>query len=162
AEAGYINQAHRWNWGLIGGQVPYLSGGFQSGIAVDNSGQPVGVDQLFIFRQTERSASGLAAHPFNRAQRVEFQARVTQISFDEIVDTTTFDLNTGAELTDNRSETSLANTLNLGTTSAAFVTDTSNFGATSPVAGERYRFEVDPTFGTINYTGVLADYRRYF
>src|SRR5205085_2676448 len=23
----YLNQAHRLNWGLVGGQVPYLSGG---------------------------------------------------------------------------------------------------------------------------------------
>src|SRR5206468_10138011 len=34
--------------------------------------------------------------------------------------------------------------------------------ATSPVQGTRYRVEADPTFGSISYTGVLADYRRYF
>jgi outer membrane protein assembly factor BamA len=44
----------------------------------------------------------------------------------------------------------------------ALVFDTSSFGATSPVQGQRYRFEVAPAFGTINFTGVLADYRRYF
>ena len=36
------------------------------------------------------------------------------------------------------------------------------FGATSPVQGQRYRFEASPTFGSINFTGLLADYRRYF
>ena len=40
--------------------------------------------------------------------------------------------------------------------------DTSNFGATSPVQGQRYRFEAAPTFGTVNFTSLLADYRRYF
>jgi outer membrane protein assembly factor BamA len=41
------------------------------------------------------------------------------------------------------------------------VFDNSLYGATSPVAGQRYRFELTPTAGTIAFTGVLADYRRY-
>jgi outer membrane protein assembly factor BamA len=41
------------------------------------------------------------------------------------------------------------------------VHDTANFGATSPVQGQRYRIEASPTFGSINYTGLIADYRRY-
>jgi len=36
------------------------------------------------------------------------------------------------------------------------------FGATSPLLGERYRLEVSPTFGELRFTGILADYRRYF
>ena len=39
--------------------------------------------------------------------------------------------------------------------------DTSIFGATSPILGKRYRFEVSPTFGDVNFTGILADYRHY-
>src|SRR5262249_19726478 len=46
--------------------------------------------------------------------------------------------------------------------SAALVFDTSNFGATGPVAGSRYRLEVSPAFGEIQYQGLLLDYRRYF
>ena len=161
AEIAYFNSSHRWNWGIIAGQIPYLSGGFQSGISVAG-GQPVGVDQSIVYRQTERSASGILAYPFNRARRVEFQAGVSQIAFDQIVQTTTYDPFTGAILSTNTSQQSLAQPLTLASSSAAFVTDTSNYGATSPVSGQRYRFEVDPTFGTIDFAGVLADYRRYF
>jgi len=57
--------------------------------------------------------------------------------------------------------TSLAPPLTLGTGSAALVFDTSIFGATSPVQGQRYRLEVSPSFGALRYTSVLADYRRY-
>jgi hypothetical protein len=160
AEVAYINRTHRWNWGLVGGQVPYLSGGFQSGLTTVN-GQVVGVEESIIFRQTERSVSGLTAYPFSRASRVEFQAGVAQISFDQEVRTTTFDPVTGAVIDDRRDNSSLGPALTLGTASAAFVSDTSQFGATSPVAGQRYRLEVDPTFGSISYAGVLADYRRY-
>jgi Tol biopolymer transport system component len=161
AQVMYMNQAHRWNWGVVGGQIPYLSGGFASGItAVGN--EPAEVDQTILFRQTEQSAAALVAYPFNRSERVEFQAGVTQISFDQIVQTTTFSLVTGNLLSDDTATTSLANPLTLATTTAAFVYDTSNYGATSPVQGQRYRLEASPAFGSINFTSVLADYRRYF
>ncbi len=45
---------------------------------------------------------------------------------------------------------------------AALVYDSSLFGATAPILGQSYRFEVTPTFGTLNFTTVLADYRKYF
>jgi Tol biopolymer transport system component len=161
AEVGYFNQAHRWNWGVVAGQVPYLSAGFASGVGFVGS-EPVQEDQTIVFRQTERSATAIVAYPFNKAERVEFQAAATQISFDEIVRSTVYSLNTGQVLSDDTTTTPLARSLNLATTAAAFVHDTSSFGATSPVQGTRYRFEADPTFGSINYTGLLADYRRYF
>ena len=42
------------------------------------------------------------------------------------------------------------------------VYDNSFYGATSPILGQRYRLEVSPTVGSLNFVGVLADYRRYF
>ena len=67
AQVMYLNQAHRWNWGVVGGQIPYLSGGFASGFtSVGN--EPAEVDQTILFRQTERSAAAIVAYPFNRAR----------------------------------------------------------------------------------------------
>ncbi len=160
AEVAYFNQAKRWTWGLVGGQVPYFSGGFQAGIDSVN-GEPVEVDQTIIFRQTERSATGIVAYPFNRVQRIEFQSGVSQITFDQITQTSAFSLRTGQLVSDTSDTTSLANPLTLASTSAALVYDTANFGATSPVQGQRYRFEISPTFGSLNFTNVLLDYRRY-
>ena len=74
----YFNQAHRWNWGIVAGQVPYFSGGFQSELATVG-GVPAQVDQTILFRQTEQSAAGIVAYPFNRSQRVEVQGGVTRI-----------------------------------------------------------------------------------
>ena len=153
---------NRWNWGLVGGQIPYLSSGFQSSVGRLPNGDLVESDQLFVFRQTERNASGVLAYPLDRSRRVEFQAGVSNISFDQVVQTTTYSLINGAVYEDSSKTTPLAQTLNLGTSSAAYVFDTSVFGATSPVQGQRYRFEASPTFGSINFTGLLADYRRYF
>jgi len=157
----YMNQAHRWNWGLVGDQVPYLSGGVQQATGIVD-GEPSLIDQTIIFRQTERSAAAIVAYPINRAQRLEFHGGMTQLSFDQIVQTQAYSLNSGALFRDETNETKAGDTLNLGTASAALVYDSSSFGVTSPVQGQRYRIEAAPTFGSINYTSVLADYRRYF
>jgi hypothetical protein len=162
AQVGYFNQAHRWNWGLVGGQVPYTSGGFQSTLSQRPNGDIVQTDQLFVFRQTERSMSGVVAYPFNRASRLEFQGGASQISFDQVVTTQSFSRISGQVFENSTETTPIGETLSLGTSSAAYVFDTSVFGATSPVQGQRSRFEVSPTFGTLNFTGVLTDYRRYF
>jgi outer membrane protein assembly factor BamA len=162
AQVGYFDLSRRWNWGLIGGQVPYLSSGYSSGVSRLPNGDVVQTDQLFVYRQTERSATSMVSYPFDRARRVEFQGGVSSISFDQIVTTTTYSLYTGAVYDQTTTTTPLAETLNLGVSSAAYVFDTSVFGATSPVQGQRYRFEASPTFGTLNFTGLLADYRRYF
>jgi Tol biopolymer transport system component len=162
AQVGYFNRARRWNWGVIGGQVPYLTGGFQSTVGRRPNGDLVRSDQLFVFRQTERSAAGVVSYPLDRSRRVEFQGGASQVSFDQVVRTTTYSLFTGAVFEDSTETTPLDRSLNLGTGSAAFVFDTSVFGATSPVQGQRYRFEASPTFGSLNFTGLLADYRRYF
>jgi len=139
-----------------------LSGGFQSAVTRLPNGDVAQTDQLFVFRQTERSVTGITSRPLTRAQRVEFSGGVSQISFDQIVRTQTVSLINGAVLEDSSETTPLGPSLNLGTAAAAYVFDTSVFGATSPVQGQRYRFEVSPTVGTLQFTGFLADYRRYF
>jgi hypothetical protein len=161
AQLAYMNQTNRWNWGLVGGQVPYLSGGVRAGVDFID-GIPAYIEETILFRQTDRSAAGVLAYPFNRAQRIEFQAGLSQISFDQIIQTEAFDLRSGALILRDTQEESVADTLSLGTSSAALVYDTSIFGATSPVGGQRYRLEVAPTFGGLNFASVLADYRRYF
>jgi Tol biopolymer transport system component len=161
AQALYYNTKSRWNWGIVGGQIPYVSGGTQVGVGTVQ-GEPVQVEQTVIHRQTEQSVAGILAYPLNRAQRVEWQAGVSRVTFDQIVETFGVSLRTGARVIDDSTKTSLGDPLNLGTTSMALVYDTSNFGAVSPVSGQRYRFEAAPTFGSINFTSVLADYRRYF
>jgi outer membrane protein assembly factor BamA len=51
--------------------------------------------------------------------------------------------------------------MTVGRVGAAFVSDTSHAGATSIVSGERYRLEVAPVGGDLQYLHVSADYRRY-
>jgi hypothetical protein len=161
AQLSYLDQSRRWNWGVVGGQVPYLSGGYQEAIA-DVDGVPSLLQQTLLLRQTEQSVAGLAAYPFNRSQRLELQAGATRLSFDQIVSTQAYTLDTGQLFFDESQTQRAGDPLVVGNTSAALVFDTSAFGATSPVLGQRYRFEVGQTFSGLEYTSVLADYRRYF
>jgi len=161
AQVTYINQKRRLNWGLVGGQVPYVTGGFRSGFGTVE-GQNAYVEETVLYRQTERSGSGLVSYPVSRAQRVELQGGASQIAFEQQIRTQAYSLSTGNRIVDDTQTTSLADTVTMGTTSAALVFDTSAFGPTSPVQGQRYRFEASPTFGDITFTGVLLDYRRYF
>ncbi len=160
-QATYNNKKRRLNWGLVGGQVPYVSGGFRSRFGTIQ-GQNAYIEESVLYRQTERNGSGLVSYPLSRAQRIEFQGGASQISFEQEIRTQAYSLNNGAQIYDETNTISLGQTLTMGTSSAALVFDTSSFGPTSPVQGQRYRFEASPTFGDINFTGVLLDYRRYF
>lgn len=156
----YLNRTHRWNWGVVVDQLPYVTAAFGEGVDT-STGQAVVVQQEDRLIQTDRGFSGLLAYPFSRADRVEVTGGLRQITGKQDVTTDTFDYLTGVQLSHNVRTISTFPTLDLGTTSAAFVHDTSIFGITSPIRGSRYRFEVDQTGGTLTYTGALADYRRY-
>jgi outer membrane protein assembly factor BamA len=44
----------------------------------------------------------------------------------------------------------------------AFVGDSTVFGLTGPILGQRFRFEAAPTLGQLSMTTMTADYRKYF
>jgi Tol biopolymer transport system component len=160
--AGYLNLRRRWNWGVFGGQSPYLAGlTSATELAIAEGGQPVATDREIFYRQTQRSLSSVVSYPFDRARRVEFQAGVTQTSFEQTVKATVYSPVTGQVASETTETSDSAPHLDLVTTAAAYVFDTATFGPTSPVNGQRYRVEVSPAFGSIDYTGVLVDYRRY-
>src|SRR5688500_878555 len=157
----YTNLSKRWNWGFAVEQSPYIAGGYALDQSVVN-GEPVLLDQTIIERQVNRGVSGMVAYPFSPTARVEFGGGFTRTSFDRQVRTTTISQRSGRVLDDRSETTPLADSLNMSSVNAAFITDSSLFGATSPVAGHRSRFEVAPTFGDLRMTTALADYRHYF
>jgi len=156
----YQNLTHRWDWSLSVEQSPYLAGGVATGLGTIDD-QPVFVEQEILQRQTFRAVGGAITRPFSPVRRVEFGASYQRVGFEREVRTIISSARTGQVLSDERETSELAGALSLASSSAALVFDSAIFGATSPVAGERSRFEVAPTFGTISFAGALADYRRY-
>jgi hypothetical protein len=160
AIAAYQNQRRRWTWGLIGGQVPFLTGGYSTGLG-QIGGQPVVVEQAVTFWQIDRELAGLLAYPFNRAQRVEFTGGFRSVGFDAQATTQIFSAVTGQLLLRERQKIPTPDSIHMGTASTALVYDTSIFGGTSPIMGERYRLEAGAVGGGLNHGILLADYRRY-
>lgn len=161
ALVGYQNVGSRINWSIIGQQVPYLTGGFAQGISEIN-GQTVFVEQELLQRQTNRDILLGISYPFNRFQRLELNGGFTNISFDRELRTRAFSVTTGQQVFDDEEDLGAPDALNLGTGAAALVFDNSIFGATSPIAGQRYRFEAGGNFGSLDFVTALADFRRYF
>jgi len=153
----YWNTSHRLNWGVSIDQIPYIAGGYASGIS---NGQFV--DQTIIQRQVSRDASGVIAYPLSSSNRIEFGAGYSQLSFDQETRTIISSPTTGRVVSDQTETTSLGSTLHMPSATMAFVNDRALFGATSPVAGQRARIEVSPTMGDLHFTSGLVDYRKYF
>jgi len=160
----YQNTTHRLNWAIALERIPYIQGGvLESGTALADT------LQTLFFSEVNTVADVLVAYPFNEVQRVELSAGLSNISFNGQIITQVFS-GAGEQdyTTDIPSCSSNPNTIcapggvTMGTASAALVYDNSFFGATSPILGQRYRLEVDPTVGGLQFYTLLADYRRYW
>lgn len=148
----YINREHRWNLGAAAQRIPYISGGYAQGIDPTTGAL---VTQQVTYRLFDNSISGIAQYPFSQVQRLEFSAGARHIGQDVRIQ----EFSSAGQYTEDLQ--SLPG-YNLAEASAALVYDNSLFGYTSPFAGQRYRFEVAPTLGTLQFTQLTADYRKYF
>jgi hypothetical protein len=147
----YQNIGNRLQWGAIGGRIPLMSGGYAYGDL--HQGIPVTtqiIQRLYIDR-----LGGLLQYPFSITRRVELNSGYTRY---------TFDLQQVNYYPDSIIAFRLASpdAMHMTQSALAYVGDNSYFGFTSPAKGWRYRFEIEPTFGTLQYTTGLADYRHYF
>jgi hypothetical protein len=160
-EVYYKNTKRRWNWLTGLSHVPYLTG-FQtySNIQGPNGEPLVKIDQV-IQRIYVENATFITQYPFSQTRRIEFSGGYNRYAYGNEGFSYFYDL-AGNFLGSDRSSFPNPPSLAFGQASMALVGDYSYFGFTSPVAGGRYRFEVSPAFGQINFTTLLGDYRRYF
>lgn len=160
----YINRARRLNYGVVVQHVPQVATfGSYSNTTFNLNGQTVPgiVVERVLQRQYFDDVQGVLQYPLSPTRRFEFTAGAQRISYGLEVDSQFVIDNEVVGQRRNSLDAGVP-ALTFGTGTAAFVGDYSFFGFTSPIAGGRYRFEVAPYVGTINYQAVLADYRRYF
>jgi hypothetical protein len=160
AQAAYINRTHRWNWGAFAAHVPLRSGYVSAGFDVIG-GRPVYLEQTNLQRETTTQIGGLVGYAFSRSTRLEFNSAVQRIGFGREVQTVAFDPNTGQFLFEDTERLEGFPSLYLANVGAALVRDRAAFGAVSPVLGQRFRFEVTPTFGDLKMTTTTLDFRQY-
>jgi hypothetical protein len=155
----YLNRKHRWNWATSMGVTPYSVGYFTRTDNIDAGQSQV---QEVIERQISRGIAGVAAYPFNLATRLEASAGAQMVTFGQDVRTGLYSFETGDLVNITTEHVDGGPALYLANASTALVHDTSYFGATAPVFGSRARLEVGRTAGSLDYTTLLVDWRRYF
>jgi Tol biopolymer transport system component len=161
ALVGYQNSRRRLNWGAVAQRIPYVYGGYSTYFG-NVFGEPALIQEEYIFRQINYQLSGFVAYPFSQVRRFELSGGYQFIDFDEELRTRAFSTIDGREIIDEKEDLDAPPGLHFGFVSAALVYDSSFFGATGPILGQSYRFEVSPYLGTLNFSNLLADYRRYF
>jgi hypothetical protein len=153
----YLNQRERWNFGGSAQRIPIVYGGYRDRYDPDNDAF---VQEISRFRLFDSSIQGFAQYPFSPLRRVEFSTGLRRVASDEQLYEFFFDRQTGIFLGEQQRQVD-GLSLNLFETSAALIYDSSLLGWTSPFAGQRYRFQVTPTFGQLQFVQGLADYRKY-
>jgi Tol biopolymer transport system component len=163
----YLNRSGRMNWGVFGERAPLISGTVRQGVT-QFEGQTVFADQAQLFRQTFTQAGVVVEYPFSRTARVELNTSVQNIGFSLETQTVFYEILDGPggqfignPIAEERNKQSLGPALQLYDFGGALVRDTSAFGATSPVLGQRLRLDINPTFGDLEFTNVTADLRQY-
>ena len=160
AVVSYVNLRRRFNWGATVQNVPFTYR-FLNDIRIESvNGETVLIEEIGLFRQTNREVILSGPYPFSRARRVEISTGFRYIDYDQELQLRGITAD-GRAVVDSTITLDPFDPLHLASASVALVYDRSLFGATAPILGQRYRLEVTPVVGSLNYVGVSADYRRY-
>ena len=159
AHATYMNLRSRWNWAIGGGHMPWLTGGGAAPHTPPHNGTIT--REAVSFRQLHRQVAGHVVYPFSDAKRIELFGGGESITFNRKTTSSVYSEVDGRLLRRTSITTRASAPAVLAESGAALVYDTAVFGPTSPVLGQRYRFAIAPTVGSIAFTTVTADYRRY-
>ncbi|MFQ6069622.1 MAG: peptidase S9 [Candidatus Aminicenantales bacterium] len=158
---GYMNTRYRLNWGAVVQRIPYVTGGYYT-VLGDFMGEPAIIEIENIFRQINYEVSGFASYPFSQVNRIELSAGYRYLDFDREIRTRYYSMFDRMLLYREIEKLPAPDGIHMAFAGVALVYDSSYFGATSPILGQSYRLEYSPTLGTLNYSSILADYRRYF
>ena len=158
-EVYYKNTKRRWNWLTGASHIPYVQIYQTYNTDVINNTPVVRVDQI-LQRVYVENATFITQYPFSQTRRIEFSGGYNRYAYGS-EGFSYYYLPDGEFLGQDRRSFESPPSIAFGQASVALVSDYSYFGFTSPVAGGRYRFEVSPAVGQINFTSLLGDYRRY-
>lgn len=157
----YQNSKHRLNWGGAVGRIPYVIGSY-SVSAGNFYGEPVYIEEDYLYWQINYQVQGFLAYPFNQVRRLELRSGFQYIDFSQEIITQMFSMYDGTQLVRDIQQLPAAESINFFYTSLALVYDSALWGATGPILGQSYLLEFTPAIGSLSYNTLMADYRRYF
>ena len=154
--AAYTNLSRRFQYTTGVMQQPEF---FGNGYSLDPT-QTGYRETTIITRYLVRQAFAMSVYPFDRFTRAEIGLRATSLDRADLVFSRTFDA-TQSNPSDYTETEANGRTVNFIQPVLAYVSDNVLWGATAPIYGRRYRFQVQPAFGNYKWTELLGDYRRY-
>jgi WD40 repeat protein len=157
--AAYANFSRRLQFFTGAYQEPYYFG--QGAYNAPTNNPDVSHYTEVITRYIQRQAFVVAGLPLNRFSRFEGGLRFTHL--DRTYQFLGSDIDgTGAQLTPFAVDSTVhTRSLWYQQPYLAYVSDNVLWGIFAPISGRRYRFQVQPTLGTLHWMDFIADYRRY-
>ena len=154
---GYTNLAHRWQYSGGFSQSPYY---FLTADSLTPQSALVSIETQEITTYVARQLFGVTAYPFSRFTRIEIGGGFNNVDRNRW--TISRELTSGTATTAfQRGGTRSAPSLNYLDGQFALVSDNTVFGYTAPLMGRRFRLQVSPVTGALNWVQWLVDYRRY-
>jgi len=167
-QVAYINQTRRIKWGATASHIPYRAGNMffkPDSITIKNSqGEftlPVINLVLDYLRMFEDQIALFSFHTLSQTRRIEagissswYYYRLDR--YNNYLDDFGFSIGVKKE----RMPVPKGN--NYQKIDLAYVHDNSFFGLTSPLRGQRSRYQIEKYFGAVGFFTGLADHRRYF
>lgn len=161
-QVAYVNQKYRFGWGASISHIPYRSAGLaykRDSIAYGDDQIPVMNVQMDMLRIFEDQLSVFGFYPFSTIKRLEFGASAGHYGFRRDQYNNYYYFNSRIAM--DREQVDAPEGYYLHNANAAFVSDNSHFGITSPMMGNRYRVEAQKYLGALDFYTLLADFRRY-
>jgi outer membrane protein assembly factor BamA len=134
---------------------------FDARRAIERLGDRINRERTDL-RYTHQWGGVTARYNLDRARRLEFRIGARRTGFEWQTVTRISDPIEQKTVKWEFQETPAGKPLYIAEAQAAFVTDTSVSGPTSPILGHRYRVEVEPAVSHRAFADVRVDLRRYF
>lgn len=163
-QVNYVNRANRLNWGVSLSHIPYRGSSAalkRDTLQVDEQEVPVFNLIQKVRRTFEDQLTLLSQYPFSANLRIEGGLSLSRYSYSTDSINSFYTLNR-TKISEEEIELESPDPNHIGSAYAAFVGDNSIMGLTSPLMGNRYRFEVQRYFSELNLWSLTADYRKYW
>ncbi len=168
-QVAYVNQTRKFNWGVTASHIPYRAGDmfFRRDTLIfkskdDDETYEVPVTDLVLdyIRMFEDNISFFTYHALSQTRR--FEAGVSTSWYYYRIDRyhNYYD-DFGYPVAYSKERMPAPDGNNYQKIDLAYVTDNSYFGMTSPMRGQRTRYQLEKYFGAVNFFTGLVDYRQY-
>jgi Tol biopolymer transport system component len=174
----YINQSHRWDFGVAISHIPYQFGvGTITYPTLSKSLKPTSISyNTDIIRNFQDATNVFTSYPISKVTRVEFGAGISYnyfrvdrysdvYSVDTLSGNVTNYISSGKNKVSNTEEEAITGynlrSYALYSFNVGLVGDNSFFGIAAPLDGFRYRIGASVNYGTYSFIAPTIDLRKY-